>query len=292
MADRAELLEATVDCVPEGVAVFDEACQVAFWNQAAQAITGYAPQDLLGRAVPESLRSLLESGEIHPGAEMRAGAETRHGALLQLGHKFGHQVPVMGRSLMLRDGLGQRMGSAILFHPAECLDALPHGITGDSEEVMTSQADLMDRLDSLFEDFNQGGAAFGVLWIAVDQAGDLRKTHGAGACEAMLRKVEKVLAQGLRPAEYLGRWGEDEYLVLSHERTGAMLSDHAQVLAGLARTADFRWWGDRISLTVSIGAAHAERSAALAELLEKAKAAMLSSYHAGGNRISTAMGVK
>jgi chemotaxis protein MotA len=30
------------------------------------------------------------------------------------------------------------------------------------------------------------------------------------------------------------------------------------VLAGLARTADFRWWGDRVSLTVSIGAAQAD----------------------------------
>jgi len=39
MADRAELLEATVDCVPEGVAVFGEDCQLTIWNQAAQAIT-------------------------------------------------------------------------------------------------------------------------------------------------------------------------------------------------------------------------------------------------------------
>jgi len=29
----------------------------------------------------------------------------------------------------------------------------------------------------------------------------------------------------------------------------------AQALAALARTADFRWWGDRLSITVSIGAA-------------------------------------
>ena len=27
-----------------------------------------------------------------------------------------------------------------------------------------------------------------------------------------------------------------------------MLAAHAQMLAGLARTADFRWWGDRLSL--------------------------------------------
>ena len=30
-----------------------------------------------------------------------------------------------------------------------------------------------------------------------------------------------------------------------------------KLLAGLARTADFRWWGDRVSLTVSVGVAMA-----------------------------------
>ena len=75
----------------------------------------------------------------------------------------------------------------------------------------------------------------------------------------MLEKVERTLASGLKPAEEIGRWGDDEFLVLSHERNAAMLAAHAQTLAGLARTTDFRWWGDRVSLTVSIGAAQAER---------------------------------
>ena len=121
-----------------------------------------------------------------------------------------------------------------------------------------SQVELEDRLTTESEDFARGGAPFGVLWITVDQAHELRKTHGASACEEMLDRVERTLANGLRATEELGRWGQDEFLVMSHERTPEMLAAHAQVLAGLARTADFRWWGDRISLTVSIGAAQAE----------------------------------
>ena len=106
----------------------------------------------------------------------------------------------------------------------------------------------------------------------------------------MLEKVEQAMANGLRPAEEMGRWGDDEFLILSHERTPEMLATHAQVLAGLARTADFRWWGDRASLTVSIGAAQAEQEGTLVELLERAKAAMLTSFHAGGNQITSAPG--
>jgi diguanylate cyclase (GGDEF)-like protein len=140
----------------------------------------------------------------------------------------------------------------------------------------------------LHQDFLDGDSPLGVLWVTVDQARGLRRTHGGQACEAMLEKLQRTLAGGLKPAEEIGRWGDDEFLVVSHERSGPMLAAHAQHLAGLARTTDFRWWGDRISLTVSIGAAQAERGEPLGGLLERAQAAMLESVRSGGNHIAAA----
>jgi PleD family two-component response regulator len=89
----------------------------------------------------------------------------------------------------------------------------------------------------------------------------------------------------------MGRWGADEFLVVSHERTAEMLVAHAQTVAGQARTADFRWWGDKVSITVSIGAAHwrSETDETLAQLLDRAKKAMESSTSTGGNRVSGAL---
>jgi PAS domain S-box-containing protein/diguanylate cyclase (GGDEF)-like protein len=286
MADRTELLEAALDSLPEGIALVGAGGQVLFWNRAAEAIAGYSGAELLGRPSPEELEPLLAGPEHQPGAESQAGV----GALFHLKHKQGHDLPVMLRTLVLRDGMGGRIGLAALFHPAECLDALPHGQCAAGSTVEASVAELEARLGSAFEDFSHGGPTFGVLWITVDQAHELRKTHGAKACESMLEKVERALVNGLRPVEALGRWGDDEFLVLSHERTPEMLTTHAQTLAGLARTADFRWWGDRVSLTVSIGTAQAEQEQSLAALLERAKGAMLSSFHAGGNQITTAPG--
>jgi diguanylate cyclase (GGDEF)-like protein len=110
------------------------------------------------------------------------------------------------------------------------------------------------------------------------------------ACDAMLDRVERTLANGLRPGEELGRWGDDEFLVLAHEATEETLTNHAQALVGLARTADFRWWGDRVSLTVSMGAVQAEPEETLGQLLDRAQAAMLASIHAGGNHITLGSG--
>jgi diguanylate cyclase (GGDEF)-like protein len=279
MSDRMAILESALDSLPEGIVLFGVEGEVVFWNQSAAAITGYMGVDVVGRAVPEGLELLLPTN---------AG----RGMPVRARHKLGHEVQVISRALVLRDGLGERIGMAALFHPAESLDALPHGDTGEDEQVGASQAELEERLESEFEDFVRGGSPFGVSWVSVDQAHTMRKTHGKAACEAMLEKVLRALALGLRPAEEVGRWGEDEFLIISHERTEEMLAAHGKALAGLARTADFRWWGDRISLTVSIGAAQATsgENEGLAQLLERAQKAMESSIHAGGNGVTTAPG--
>ncbi len=287
--ERSELLEAMLDSLPDGVVIQGPEGVPVCWNRAAEAISGYAAIDLLGRPVPESLDSFL-------GEEAAAEAALGHGhkTHMRLRHKQGHEVPLLGTYLILRDGLGGRIGSAVLFHPARSLDALPHGDTGDDSSVAASQQELEDRLTQKFEDFINGGEPLGVLWIAVDQAHDLRKTHGAAACETMLAKIQHVIAQGLRPAEEMGRWGADEYLVIAHERSGDLLSGHARKLAGLARTTDFRWWGDRVQLTVSVGACQARlgETDTLAALLKQAQKSLQISMQAGGNTITPPAGGK
>jgi len=290
MSDRSELVEAALDSLPHGICLVGNEDRVMFWNRAAEAITGHGAAGLLGRLAPEVLDLLVVGGRQVWMIRTDTEAMPDRGSLVHVHHKLGHDVPVLVRVLVLRDGLGGRLGSAVVFHPTESLDALPRGDCGESSGVEESQADLEERIEEVFEDFTRAAVPLGVLWITVDQAHELRKTHGARACEAMLEKMERSILNGLRPAEEMGRWGEDEFLVLSHERTADMLAAHAQRLAGQARTADFRWWGDRVTLTVSIGAAHADAAETLVQLLERAQAAMVQSMHEGGNKITLAAG--
>lgn len=303
MNDRTELLESALDCLHDGIALFGMEGEIAYWNQAAEAITGYAGVEVLGRAIPHGLEPLAPERALQREWEPGAAAPGGRGMLVKARHKLGHETQVMARVLVLRDGLGERIGTAVVFHPAESLDALPHGRRGENTAVAASQADLEELLRSEFEDCMSGGMPLGVLWISVDQAEGLRKSHGTSACEAMLEKVERALMPGLRPAEVMGRWGEDEFLIISHERTAEMLLAHARLLVGLARTAEFRWWGDRISLTVSVGAAHSGAAAdaaamaagsdeGLARMLERAQKAMETSMRAGGNGVASAPGAR
>jgi diguanylate cyclase (GGDEF)-like protein/PAS domain S-box-containing protein len=291
MIDRTELLEAALDSRPDGIALLDGEGEIVFWNRAAEAITGYAGVDILARPIPASLGPLLSDSVLQENPSVGAVAPPAAGALVHAQHKLGHKMLAIARRVLLRNGIGEPIGMAVAFHPAQSLDALPSGEPCDDTSENECLADLEERLQNEFDDFSHGGPPFGVLWISVDQDHELRKTHGAGACRAMLEKVRGALVQGLRPTEHIGRWGDAEFLILAHERSLQMLTAHAQTMVGLARVADFRWWGDRVSVTVSIGAAQATHTGTetLTQLLERAQQAMQTSMSAGGNRATAAV---
>ena len=290
MIDRAELLESALESLKEGVALADPQGCVAFWNAAAEQITGYSRGEMVGHRVRETLNVLVIGGAQQWIRHTGSGTALSRGSMLHVRHKLGCEIPVMARVLNLRDALGADLGSGAVFHTAEKIIALPDTELSEDSNFAASRAELGDRLAALHEDCVRSGVPFGVLWISVDQASGLRRTHGGRAVESMLEKTERALGNGLRASDEIGRWGNEDYLVLSHERNPALLAAHGELLAGLARTTEFRWWGDRISITVSIGAAQAERGEPVATLLERAQAAMAERVRSGGNGVTKAQG--
>lgn len=317
MNDRIEMLEATLDLMDEAVAILDCHSHVLFWNKAASELTGYLAGEVIARRCPEGLycgkdtasrfaaanRILQRGHAMNEVAAHRAVSDSIDSiglldlqprddpenaailpTLVSIQHKSGHTVPGRLRRSALHDSEGEWIGTALLFYAAEEVDALPHGDAGGSAEVERSQAEMEDRLEAAHHQWKTAGMPLGLLWINVDQADSLRRTHGRDACEAMLRTVEQTLLRQLKPAEILGRWGNNEFLVLAHERSAELLVEHARRLAGVARTADFRWWGDRVGLTVSIGASHAAPGDSLQTLLGRARQGMRTSAYAGGNQ--------
>lgn len=285
MSDRIELQEAALVNYPGGIALLDRENQVQLWNRAAEIMTGYRSVDVVSRSLPEAVAGLLEGVELR--IDPASWPPQTLGAQMRLQHKLGHDLMVQVRQMVLRGDLGERIGVGIYFRLAET-SALPHGECAEDSDVGASQLQLEQRLMAALKEYEHGGPAFSLLWIFVDQAPELRKTHGAAAAAGMFDKLERVVANGLRPDEAFGRWGDDEFLILTYEPSLEHLSVHAQTLTGLARTTDFRWWGDRVSLTVSIGAAQINREESLPGLLERAQAAMQASFHAGGNHITLA----
>jgi PAS domain S-box-containing protein len=254
---REDLLEAALSALEEGMVLLDAEGLVLIWNAAASAITGYTGAEMLTRTMPDRWYAAQ-----HSLTHVVSGSfPEEKPSLVELRHAQGHSLPAMLRRIPLRDALGRRFGTLLRFHPVEDIDTLPHGEFDEDDtldpRLEDSQAGMEARLDEAWQEWKANAVPFGLIWLTVDQAAGLRRTHGRDAFEAMLTIVERTLVHGLRPAEVLGRWGSHEFLVLCHERSLDMLRAHGQHLAALVHTADFRWWGDRVELTASFGLAQA-----------------------------------
>jgi GGDEF domain-containing protein len=285
MADRAELVEAALEVYREGLAVLDEEERVVFWNRAAETITGYPVARVLGKMLPGPLEALSQC----PVADADVRFAHR-GPLVHAQHLRGFDLPLATRRIVLRDGLGERIGSAAVFHCLEQSAALAQPGEGDVAEPTEGQTDLRERLEEEYERWRDGGERLAILWIKADQGLELRRTHGARAWEAMLDAVERTLANALLSGEELGSWSGDEFVLVTRPGPDDILAKRAQALAGLARTTDFRWWGDRISITVSVGGAAVQDGEPLPELLKRARQAMEDSAYSGGNHVTVATG--
>jgi PAS domain S-box-containing protein len=119
MTDRTELLEAALDSLPDGIVLASQEGQVMFWNRAAEAITGHSGAVLVGQPVPQVLETLIVGGARQWTSQTDMDAHSGRGSQVHVRHRLGHELPVMARILVLRDGMGERTGMAASFIPRQ-----------------------------------------------------------------------------------------------------------------------------------------------------------------------------
>jgi PAS domain S-box-containing protein len=109
----SDLFRQIVETLPIGVYVVGLDRRIAFWNKAAEQITGYLSQEVMGRPchadllVPCGARGtpVCESAGCLLTCSLRDGKPTE--AVLFARHKDGHRIPVRVRSIPLCDGQGK-----------------------------------------------------------------------------------------------------------------------------------------------------------------------------------------
>jgi diguanylate cyclase (GGDEF)-like protein len=98
-------------------------------------------------------------------------------------------------------------------------------------------------------------AAGGVLMIDVDHFKRVNDRFGHQAGDQVLVAVAADLARVLRPTDRLGRYGGEEFLVVTEDRTPQALQQFAEsVRAAIAQT-DLGGVAPDLAVTVSVGGA-------------------------------------
>ncbi len=148
---RIELLHFILQNAPAGVIVVDEKMTVTDINALGQKITGYPPQEALGRHCREVFHAAL-FGQKCP-LEMILTAETMLDQQDVLQNSRGEQVPILFSSLAFRDETGVFKGGALIFRdmsPFKLLEEerrhLVNMFTHDLKTPVVGMSGLVKRL--------------------------------------------------------------------------------------------------------------------------------------------------
>ena len=292
---NAEIFRAALESLQTGVCLVDRDRRISFWNEGAERITGYLRQDVLGRFCGEILlvkfhenKAALCEHACPLLSAMRDGQARE--ARVYLHHKSGYAVPVSLRAVPIRDAHGHVVGAAESFVERPCAStrrrpdsdlAVGHGLDSVTQlpDYPFTESYLVDRLKFASEHV----IPFGLLCIQLDHLDTLTATHGLDAAEAILHVVAQTLRNGLDPQDFVGCWSEDQFLAIIANCGDGNLLTTAERLKRLARASEIVWWGDQLSVTVSVGGTVLRPGEPIESLLERTGNAFKQAVAQGGN---------
>jgi diguanylate cyclase (GGDEF)-like protein/PAS domain S-box-containing protein len=296
----SDLHATIVENLFDGVYYVDRQRTITYWNPAAERISGYRAEEVVGRRCFDNiLRHVNDGGDqlCFSGCPLVAAMAQRRGveAEVYLHHADGHRVPVHVRCQPVRESDGTVVGAVEIFNEDKVYREAMHRID-DLERLSSTDAltGLVNRrtaemsLRSRHRDLQEAGWPLGVLFVDIDHFKRFNDAHGHAAGDAVLGVVARSIANGLRESDLAARWGGEEFLVVTAAATELQILQIAERVRTLVAASDTSVDGRQLGVTVSVGAALATPADTVEALVARADRAMYESKAGGRNRTTLA----
>lgn len=300
MKDDASLRE-LVSRLDVGVYIWDRERKVSFWNKAAERLSGYSAEEMLGnRCSDNRLRHVTPDGVnlCLNGCPMAATADDGkiREAEVYMHRRDGSQQPIAVWAAPLVDDEGRITGAIEFFSDRrnrtdilEELELLRGEALTDPLTGLGNRRYLDIVASSRFEAIEHGQGGFGLFMIDIDHFKRVNDTYGHAIGDGVLKMVASTLGSAIRPLDAAVRWGGEEFVLVCANVPEDKLAELAErvrfvVAESWLPTESF----GNVAVTVSVGAARAIAGDTLASTVARADAALYQAKNSGRNRCQVA----
>jgi len=294
--DDQQIKDQILDRLTEGVYFVDRNRRILYWNQAAERLTGYAREQVLGKSCADGLlmhidregNCLCQTG-CPLVATMQDGKP--RDAHVSMYHAQGHRLPVWLRTAPIHGQGNEIIGSAQIFsddtHRIQMLDRLREIEQAALVDELTGLANrrYFDRaINASMEAYARHDEEFGVLLIDVDHFKQFNDTYGHALGDKVLQLIARTLMHNCRAYDTAVRWGGEEFVVISDRVTAEMLHATAQRIRMLIAQSVLRHEGEELRVTVSIGCSVVQPGDDVDAVMQRADERLYDSKNGGRDR--------
>ncbi|GEO81233.1 diguanylate cyclase domain-containing protein [Pararhodospirillum oryzae] len=287
-AERSlRIAQAVFDHTAEGIMVLDAQDRIVRVNSAFSVITGYAPEEVIGRS-PE----LLRSGH-HPPAFF----EQMHAALRARGRwegevwnrrKDGEMYVEWLHLTALPEGEGEPGGLVASFSDITrrkaAEDVILHQATYDALTDLPNRRLFDDRLDVTLATALRHDRRFALMYVDLDHFKAVNDTLGHAAGDMLLAEAARRMVGCVRSADTVARLGGDEFAIILNDLDRGNRVEEVAQRVRRALEHPFALTEGPALVSASIGAAvHPQDGLTAADLRRAADRALYAAKAAGRN---------
>lgn len=264
--EESELYRTIMESLPTGLCVVDLQKKIVLWSGGAERITGHLRHEVVGRScVAEPLLHCDQPGcefcseECVLARAMKTAQATEATGLLR--HKSGHEIPVRMQAVPVHNRRGSVIGAVEVFEELQpatghnSVDARSLPICVDGVTDVATRPMMQSHLRESFRAYNEDLIPFVILLFRLEGLERFRAALGTEAASSLLRVVARTLESVLWKTDYVGRWSDNEFLVILNGRSDEMVRSVCDRMRHMLANDAIEWWGERRSLPVSIGQA-------------------------------------
>jgi diguanylate cyclase (GGDEF)-like protein/PAS domain S-box-containing protein len=296
--DDPEIYQSVLDSLQTAVYIVDRNRRIRFWNEGAEQITGYLRQDVVGRFLRDHLLATgddVKNFDADPDDPVNVAFRDGKPSVMDVSilHKDGYRVPIVLRTIPIRNSRGAVVGAAESFEKNRsasewsrrqsvyadlgCLDAMT-GVAAKSFMETQLREHLMT--------FAEHNLPFGILLIQVDHMDQYRATRGPGVAHSILRIVAQSVENCVRPTDVVGCWDENQFIAILQQCKESEVALVGERVRRMICQSEIEWWGDKFSVTSPVGGAGCRPGDSVELLIARAAASVTESIGKGGNCVT------
>lgn len=295
--DNEELYLNIINNLSDGVYIVDNDRRITFWNKAAEEITGYRAEEVVGRQCQNSRLNHIDKGGrplCFVGCPLYAtiidGEQRKDEVFLR--HKEGHRIPIMVNIFPLKKE--EKIIGAIevftqnspIVYEDDLVEKLSDMAMKDALTSLPNRRYMESFLDFKIKEYNQFRVPFVVLFMDIDNFSAFNNSYGHDIGDAVLRNVSKSIRRITRKTDLFSRWGGEEFVGVFAVKQIDEVMAVAEKIRVLVANTEVTHKNEQLRVTVSIGATIIQDGDSVNSIVERADKLMYESKQKGKNCVS------